>query len=218
VTLERDQILSEFIDAWNAGERPDVDDYLARAPEADRGELADELLAFLTFAPTPAYSDEALQAIRHEPIVADAHGVAAERGAVLPALLTGLRERMSMSTSEVAGELVRMLQLPSSGEAKTASYLARLEQGKLEPARVSRRVFEALGTLFRVPRDELEGAADMGGWATVSSALASPAPVFRADKEAAADVSRHLEVLADALATPGGERRDEVDELFLGGR
>jgi transcriptional regulator with XRE-family HTH domain len=134
-------------------------------------------------------------------------------GAVLPALLTGLRERMSMSTAQVAGELVQMLGLPTSGEAKTASYLDRLEQGKLEPARVSRRVFDALSRLFRVPRDELEGA---GGW-TPRPAM-SPAPVFRADTDAAHAVSDHLELLADALQAPGGEGRDEIDDLFLGGR
>jgi hypothetical protein len=44
------------------------------------------------------------------------------------------------------------------------------------------------------------------------------APVFRADEDAAAAAGRHLEVLADALAAPGGEPRDEVDDLFLGGR
>ena len=31
-----DRILSDFIDAWNAGRRPEVDDYVGRADEADR--------------------------------------------------------------------------------------------------------------------------------------------------------------------------------------
>ena len=70
VTFDRDRILSEFIDAWNAGSRPDVDDYIARAPAEQQGELArDELLSFLTFAPTPSYDDDTLAAIRAEPIV-----------------------------------------------------------------------------------------------------------------------------------------------------
>ena len=68
VTFDRDRILSEFIDAWNAGSRPDVDDYLARAPATEQGELADQLLSFLTFAPTPSYDDDTLAAIRAEPI------------------------------------------------------------------------------------------------------------------------------------------------------
>ena len=31
VTFDRERILSEFIDAWNAGQRPNVDEYIARA-------------------------------------------------------------------------------------------------------------------------------------------------------------------------------------------
>jgi hypothetical protein len=42
--------------------------------------------------------------------------------------------------------------------------------------------------------------------------------MFRADEAAAARAERHLDVLADALAAPGAKGRDEVDELFLGGR
>src|SRR5215217_2328790 len=86
VSTVREQVLSEFIDAWNAGQRPDVDDYIARVPEAERGELSDELLAFMTFAPTPEYSDEALAAIATE-----AAGVAPERTKLLPGLLARLR-------------------------------------------------------------------------------------------------------------------------------
>jgi hypothetical protein len=82
----------------------------------------------------------------------------------------------------------------------------------LEPTRVSRRVFEALGRVLGLAGSELERAADTGGWTPAA------APVFRARKDAASAAARHLEVLADALATPGGEARDEVDELFLGGR
>ena len=212
MTTGREQILSEFIDAWNAGERPDVDDYLARVPESEQGELAGELLAFLTFAPTPEYSDEALAAIRAEPVVADALAAASERAGLLPALLARLRDRFGMSPDDVAGRLVDELGLAADAKPKTAGYLERLEQGKLEPARVSRRVFEALSRVFRVPSDELEGAADVGGWSVAAS------PVFRADERAAVAQSRHLETLADALAAPGGEARDEVDDLFLGGR
>ena len=52
MSTDREQILSEFVDAWNAGRRPDADDYLARVHEADRDELAAELTAFLRFAPS----------------------------------------------------------------------------------------------------------------------------------------------------------------------
>ena len=85
MTLDRDRILSEFIDAWNAGSRPDVDDYLARAPAEQQSELADQLLSFLTFAPTPSYDDDTLAAIRAEPIVAAALAAPASAAGCCPA-------------------------------------------------------------------------------------------------------------------------------------
>ena len=212
MTSDRDRVLSEFIDAWNAGRRPDVDDYVARVPSDEQAALADQLIAFLSFAPTPAYDDAALDAIRAEPIVAAALAAPGERGGLLPALLVDLRERFAMSIPQVAGELVALLGLPDDRQEKTAAYLDRLEHGELEPRRVSRRVFDALSRLFGVPRHELEGAGDLGGWGP------SLAPVFRADDDAAGAVTHHLQVLTDALDAPGGAGRDEVDDLFLGGR
>lgn len=213
MTPDRDQVLSEFIDAWNAGRRPDVDDYLVRVPEPERPELADQLVTFLTVAPTPAYSDEALDAIRAEPVVAQALGAPAERGGLLPSLLTGLRARFSLTTPQLAGELVRELELPEDKATKTASYLDQLERGQLEPSRVSHRVFDALARLFGVPRDELEGAGNLGSWAAPAAGAA-----FRAEPDAADDVRGDLDLLADALRTPGAAARDAVDDLFLGGR
>ena len=216
----RDQILSEFIDAWNAGARPDVDDYLARASEPDRGELAEQLVAFMAFAPTPAYSDEALAAIREEPIVAAALGAPSARGGVLPALLVALRGRRSWTTPQVAGELARELEVSGESTSKIAAYLERLERRELDPSGVSSRVFDGLARLFGVPRDELEGAADVGGRGLRPvPARGRAAMAFRAeDKEAAEDARDDLELLAQALHAPGGGARDEVDELFLGGR
>jgi len=218
VTIDRDQILSEFIDAWNAGRRPDVDDYLARAPEPERGELADDLVSFMTFAPTPNYSDDALAAIRAEPIVADALAAPSARGGLLPALLVALRERLAWTTPQVADGLVRELGLPEEKASKTASYLQRLEQRQLDPSGVSGQVFDALARLFGVPRDELEGAADVGRWAP-RPAAGRASMAFRApDKDAADAVSADLDLLAEALHAPGAAARDEVDDLFLGGR
>jgi hypothetical protein len=73
-------------------------------------------------------------------------------------------------------------------------------------------VLEALARLLGVPLAELKGAGEPSGWGP------RPAPVFRAERDAADAVGRHLELLGEALAAPGGEGRDEVDDLFLGGR
>lgn len=218
MAFDRDQILSDFVDAWNAGRRPDVDDHLARVPEPERAELAEQLVSFLSFAPTPRYDEEALAAIRAEPIVAEALAGAAARGGLLPELLVRLRERLSLSTPQVAGELVRELGLPDEKAGRTASYLERLERRQLDPSGVSRHVFDGLARLLGVPRDELEGAADLGGWAP-RPARARAAMAFRADdKDAAEAVSGDLELLAEALHAPGDAARDEIDDLFLGGR
>src|SRR5437763_8219098 len=139
----REQVLSEFIDAWNAGRRPDVDEYIARVPAEEQIALGEELATFLTFAPAPAYSDDALAAIRAE--IADAD----EKRPLFPALLTRLRDSLGLSTADVAGKLVDELGLTKKQAPKTATYLERLEAGSLEPVRVSRRVCEALGRVLR---------------------------------------------------------------------
>src|SRR3954447_13219514 len=75
-----DRILSDFIDAWNAGRRPDPDEHLARAAEPDREQLLADITAFVAFAPTPDYDDAALAAIRAEPAVAAGAAATTPRG------------------------------------------------------------------------------------------------------------------------------------------
>jgi hypothetical protein len=204
VPANPDQLLSEFIDAWNAGRRPDVDAHLARVPEADRGALAADIAGFLAFAPTPAYDDDALLAIRAEPVVR----AAAAGPGLWPALVPRLRERAALSTAELAVALVGLLELPAGAEPKTRGYLERLERGELEPRALSGRVLDGLARLLAVPRAALEGAALAGS---------RPATLFRAEGAAADALRDDLDVLADALAAPAGADWDEVDELFRGG-
>src|SRR3954451_39851 len=102
----REQVLSEFVDAWNAGRRPDVDEYIARVPAEEQVALGEELATFLTFAPAPAYSEDALAAIRAQ--IAETVG-AGEESRLFGVLFARLRERFGWSTAEVAGELVAEL-------------------------------------------------------------------------------------------------------------
>src|SRR4051794_24919024 len=97
VTTVREQVLSEFIDAWNAGKRPDVDEYIGRVPAGEQEAFGAQLLAFLTFAPTPAYSDEALAAIEAEPAMIETLRASAGKSSMLPDLLKRLRERIGLS-------------------------------------------------------------------------------------------------------------------------
>ena len=205
-----DHILSDFVDAWNAGRRPDVDEYVARAGEADRERLAADMVAFLALAPTPEYDDEALAAIRAEPVVASVAAAAQERGGLWPALLPRLRARAALTTGQLAAALVGALALPADRETKTRGYLERLEAGGLDPRGLSGRLLDGLAQLLGVPRADLEGAGAFG-------APPAPATLFRAASPVAQRMRADLDVVADALAGPAGEDWDEVDELFRGG-
>jgi hypothetical protein len=209
VPPDPDRILSDFIDAWNAGRRPDFDEHLARAAEADREQLAADITAFAAFAPTPDYDDAALAAIRAEPAVAAGAAAATARGGLWPALLPRLRERAALSTAQLADGLVGALGLPPDREPKTRGYIEQLEAGELEPRGLSGRLLDALARLLGVPRGELEGASAFGAPA--------PAALFRAEGPAAETIRADLDVIADALAAPSGAAWDEVDELFRGG-
>lgn len=209
--MTSDRVLSQFIDAWNAGLRPDVDAYLERVPAEERPELAEALSSFLTWAPAPHYSGAALDAIAAEPAV-----VAATSADLWPALLPPLRRRAALSTRELAARVVELLRLPAGSAAKTEGYLARMEAGELEPAGVSRRLLEGLGRILGIPAGELEAAGDL------SALRASPPPAaparFRAVPGAADAVREDLEILADALSAAPADDWDEVDVLFRGGR
>jgi hypothetical protein len=208
VPTDRDQLLSEFIDAWNGGQRPNVDAFVERASRDDQPELVEAIGSFLAFAPTPSYSDEALRAIEAEAPRPDA--------SLLAALMQSARERTGLTPAQVASGLVEELKLDAhSAGDRTAGYLERLEEDDLDPGRVSRKVFAALARLLQLPRETLEGAADLSRWLPGQVA---PAPVFRADAEMAASAEAHVDLLADALAAPSSQGRDELDQLFLGGR
>jgi hypothetical protein len=214
VTNVTDKILSEFMDAWNAGRRPDVDEYLARAPDAERSALAEDIAAWLTWAPTPAYDAETLAQVRSEPIVAEVVAAGVGRAGLWPSLLPRLRARASVSVGELAGVVSSLLGL-GGREERVASYLDRMEQGELDPAGVSSRVVDALARALGVPRDDIAGAGAFGGGGVATAAL------YRSSGDepgAGDDVGEHLDVLARAMTAPSPEPWDEVDELFLGGR
>jgi hypothetical protein len=209
VPPDPDRILSDFIDAWNAGRRPDVDEHLARAAEPDRDRLLADITAFVAFAPTPDYDDAALAAIRAEPAVAAGAAATTARGGLLPALLPRLRERAAMTTAQLASGLVGALGLPAERAPKTRDYIELLEAGELEPRGLSGRLLDAMARVLGVPRGDLEGARAFGAPA--------PAALFRAEGPAAEATRAELDVIADALAAPSGADWDDVDELFRSG-
>jgi transcriptional regulator with XRE-family HTH domain len=205
-----DRVLSEFIDDWNAGRRPQVDDYLERVPEGERDDLADRLMTWLEVAPTPGYDEPTREAIRSEPVARATIDAMASEAGLWPELLPSLRKRASLSVGELAKKLVVAVGLGAGSEPKATEYLEQLEQGSLNPARVSATVIEKLAAILRVDPSLLNQA---GGPAF------RPAPMFRAAIEPGADTLHNMEVLADMLtAKAPAEDWDEVDQLFQGGR
>jgi len=196
-----DRLLSEFIDAWRAGSRPDAGAYVDRAPPGAQAELAAAIEAFLALAPEPEYDEHAWAALTADPAIAKVAG-AEPWSRMLPRL----RERKALSTDGLAAALAQRLGV-AGHEAKARAYLDDLEHDRLVPARLSRRLLDALAAVLDAPAAWLERAT--AGPAAATGAL------YRRQGEG--EVEQRLEVIADAMLTRA-EEWDEVDELFQGGR
>lgn len=213
---DSDLLLSEFIDAWNGGQRPNVREYLKRAADdADRDRLADAIDAWLQVAPTPDYGADARAAIRAEPAVQHVFAAVDAEAGLWPQALPVLRTRARLSVAQLAARLVPQLSLRPADEARTAAYLEQLERGELEPTRVSRRLLQALGEVLGPSPSTL---ADAGAFGRTLRPAAAGGALLRAEGNAAGHVEADLAVLACAAAEPVPPTLDAVDRLFVGGR
>jgi transcriptional regulator with XRE-family HTH domain len=203
-----DGLLSEFIDAWNAGARPRVEDFLARAAPERRGALAGALGDWLAVAPAPPYDAAARAAIRSEPVL-QAVLAATASDAGWPELLPRLRDRAGLALRELGERVAAAVGLPGEG-LRTAGYLERMERGELEAARVSQRLLDALG-----------GALGISGRALAEAGAQRPAlssgALFRGESRHADAIAEEFEALAEAALRPAPPPMDELDRLFLGG-
>ena len=203
-----DEILGEFIDAWKAGERPDLDAFLERVPAGDRDELAAGIAAWLHIAPTPELPDpppgrpsprsrrcgrrcRAAEALR--PPLPESLPVAAR------ARRPRRPRRRGAGWPSASGSTIATARSPTSSE---------LERGELDAGRLSRRLVDALSEM-------------LGG---VRIALPSPpAPAapsqafFRADEEAEDWIVQDIDALSRAALASAPAPMDELDRLFLGG-
>ncbi len=212
-----DQILSDFIDAWNAGERPRVRDYLARAPVgAARDDLARRLTTWLEVAPTPDYSEATRAKIRAEPTVQHVLAAVGEDAGLWPSVIPVLRARAGLSVRDVATRLVARFGLGAGGSAepRTEEYLERLERGDLEPSRVSRRLLDALAELLGASPGTLRDAGSLG--ATLRPASAG-GTLFRAEAGTGDWVADDIDAISRAAMASAPAPLDEVDRLFVGG-
>lgn len=207
-----DQLLSDFIDDWNAGRRPRVRAYLARLPDdASRDELAERIDQWLQIAPTPDYA-AARDAIRVHPAIEPLLAPGQANGGWATAL-PRLRQRSSLSFAALAAGLVDRLDLQPDDAPRAADYLERLESGRLDPARLSRRLLDTLGALLNVSADWL---ADLTGPGPRPGAPAGV--LLRSDRTAEHDPRGDIELLSRAALTPAPTPTGELDRLFTGGR
>ena len=204
---EIDMVLSEFIDAWNAGRRPRIDAYLDRVAPAERDELGEQIESWVLMAPGPEYDEDALAQIRAEPALAGALGEIADQPELWPEVLPRLRERAGLRLRDLAARVTAAFGLERPGGAR--GVLPRADGARRAGAtRVSRRLLDALGTALGA---NLAGGGDHQGGRAPGLAL------FRADEEAGASFEEELEILSRAALTPAPEPMDELDRLFLGG-
>ena len=202
-----DELLDEFIARWNAGERPRADEFLERAPAADRDALAGLLNAFLDQAPAPPFGAETLAVIQREPAVSEL-GALAESAGYWPSLLPRLRRRAKLTRDQVVLRLAEALSL-TGHEPKIKRYYHQMEAGTLDPEGVSMRVLDSLGAVLGVGSAELAEAGSFEGRAELAAG-----PVYARSYDALELPGG--QVTTGARASPGDW--DEVDELFRGGR
>jgi hypothetical protein len=210
-----DKVLSDFIDAWNAGERPRVREYLSRVPDgAERTELAEQISTWLEVAPAPELSPEARAQVRSEPAVEHVLSAVGDDAGLWPEVIPRLRARAGLSVGQVASRIVARFGLGTGSEERTADYLQRLERGELEPSRVSRRLLDALGELLGTSPGTLREAGRVGGGLRTAAAGGT---LFRSEGDAGGWVAQDIEALSRAAMREAPAPMDELDRLFTGG-
>ena len=206
-----DRLFSDFVDAWNRGEDPRVEDALARAAPGERDALGAMLRDWLAIAPTPALRPDAAAAVAADPLLRAVLDATGRDAGAWPELLPRLRERAGLTLRAVAERLTAVFGLRGQ-EERAIARLEQMEQGELDASRVSRRLLDALGTVLGVPGEEL---ADAG--ALRFRPAAAPSAMFRADGEPVPALADDFAALAAAAAAPAPPPMDELDRLFLGG-
>lgn len=170
------ELFDEYAAAYARGERPSAEGFLERAG-VERNRLAALLDEYLPRAPVPSPSE------------------ADERNLTLvlaeePPLLVLRRER-KLRRRQVVELMRERLALPAELGEKLSLRYHELETGQLEPTRVDRRVWEALGEALHAQVEELVAWARPRGSAgpdvAFLRATAARAPVGSSAPSAASE-------------------------------
>ena len=182
-------LFAEYADAYARGRQPEARDYLERA-----GGRADELARLL---------DDFLVAAPRPPADADAFAVVSAWAAEEPPLVH-LRASRGVRVDEVVDAIVEDAGVAAAKRDKVKGYYQRLEQGLLDPRGVSERVWRAVRRLV--------GPAAEAAAAWRMRPAQPDVAYFRADRVAPRAAAAFRE------EPPPEPARDDVDELFTGGR
>jgi hypothetical protein len=124
-----DELFGEYAAAYARGERPQAQEFLARAG-LHAVQLANLIDLFLARAPAPATDSQAVELFE------------AWRAGESP--LLRLRTARGVTRDALVAALVLTLGLDIKKKEKVRRYYDELETGLLEPERVDRRVWDAL--------------------------------------------------------------------------
>jgi hypothetical protein len=181
-------LFDEYAARFVRGERPEARVYLLRAG-ADADELAQLIDGYLARATPPPPSEDAVALT-----TAALHG----RSPLLEA-----RERRGLTPGDVVDALIAALSLDRAKRAKVLRYYQELEAPIRDPARVDRRVFEALAATLRTTASDLLGRGPLRPREAFSYLWAEPTiPPPAAAASAAMRLTRRP------------EPPDEIDRLF----
>lgn len=210
-----DRLVSEFAAAFEAGDEPDPAAFLAQVEVEERPELADRLDAYLLEAPAPDWDPAAYERSPAKQAVTRAFESIEGVSGSWPELLPSLRNRARITRATVAERLASALGFAGDRE-RVHGYLHRMEHGRLPAPGVSDRVLDALADIVGTTREALRlaGASSGAGPEPMAGTFAravDPDPQYALLELSDADA-------ADSATAPPSpeERRDELDELFLG--
>jgi hypothetical protein len=204
-----ERLFAEYVREHHAGGEADPRSFLARAPAADRRELAALIDSHLANSPRREFHLAAFAGSSAERTVDELERVLGGHAGLWPALLPRLRDRAGLKRSELVERLATALGV--AGKAtKVGDYYHKMERGLLPAEGVSSRVLESLGELVGETAEALREAGRPRG---EGGALARAQPAFA------------RRTFAEAAAAPAGEASegaepaewDEVDQLFRGG-
>jgi transcriptional regulator with XRE-family HTH domain len=207
---EADRFLDEFKAAFEAGREIDLDELLARAPEAERQELSERIDSYLMSAPRRAWDPDAYAASAARQSVERVWESLEGVSGTWPELLPRLRKAAQIKRTELTRKLAERLGVPG-GEAKVAAYYHDMEHGRLPAAGVSTRVIEALAAIVEADVELIRRA----GRATAAPGAEAAALFTRTARPSEEYASEATPGPADADQAETGP--DEIDELFTGG-